>query len=136
VALGVGATGVHLGQDDLSPEAARKILGPKAVIGLSTHSVEQAQTANQLPVNYIAIGPVFETRSKRSEYQPLGPRGVGRVRRVVTKPLVAIGGITRGAGREVLDAGADGLAVISALLSAEDLESAAREMMKEWTSGK
>jgi thiamine-phosphate pyrophosphorylase len=133
VALTVGAAGVHLGQDDLSPEAARKILGPKAVIGLSTHSVEQAQEANVSPVDYIAIGPVFAPKSKRSEHQPLGPRGVRRVRQVVTKPLVAIGGITLGNGREVLDAGADSLAVISALMEANDMEAAAREMMERWT---
>jgi thiamine-phosphate pyrophosphorylase len=133
VALAVGASGVHLGQEDLSPSAARQILGPSRIIGLSTHSVEQAREAARLPIDYVAIGPVFATKSKKSAYRPLGPEGVRRARQVVTRPLVAIGGIGLANGREVLEAGADSLAVISALMEADDLETAARAMLEAWT---
>jgi thiamine-phosphate pyrophosphorylase len=132
VALTTGAAGVHLGQDDLSPHSARKILGPSAVIGYSTHSVAQARQADRLPIDYVAIGPVYATGTKPSEYLPLGPEGVARVREVVGKPLVAIGGITLANGGAVVEAGADALAVISALLNGPDLEDAARKMLESW----
>ena len=127
VALLSGARGVHVGQDDLSPGAARRLLGDDAIIGLSTHSIEQAERAAAAPVDYVAIGPVFETRTKQSAYTPLGIEGVSAVRRVVTKPLVAIGGIDLQRAPMLLDAGADGVAVISALRAGGDsLESTAR----------
>jgi thiamine-phosphate pyrophosphorylase len=117
IALAAGADGVHLGQDDLDPEAARALLGPAAVVGYSTHSVEQAVAAARLPVSYIAIGPVFQTASKAQPDPVVGLEGVRRVRAAVgAVPLVAIGGITRENARAVLDAGADTVAVISALL--------------------
>jgi thiamine-phosphate pyrophosphorylase len=129
IALLSAASGVHLGQEDLSPAAARRLLGRRALIGLSTHSVDEARQAEQEPVDYVAIGPVFETRSKASPFPPLGIEGVGRVRQVVKKPLVAIGGITRDNGRAVLEAGADSLAVLSALFAGPDLELTARELL-------
>jgi thiamine-phosphate pyrophosphorylase len=132
VALTSGAAGVHLGQDDLSPESARKVLGKRAIIGLSTHSVEQAMETDDMPVDYIAIGPAFPTRTKASQYRPLGPEGVRQVRQAVAKPLVAIGGITPDNGRSLIEAGADSLAVISALMEAPDLEAAARRMLETW----
>jgi thiamine-phosphate pyrophosphorylase len=127
VALLSGAHGVHLGQEDLSPGSARRLLGDGAVIGLSTHSKEGAERAAEAPVDYIAIGPVFETTTKQSAYTPLGIEGVAAVRRVVTKPLVAIGGIDLDRARGLLDAGVDGVAVISALRRGEgSLERTAR----------
>ena len=129
VALLVGADGVHLGQDDLSPEAAREILGPSAIIGLSTHDVDEARRAAMAPVDYLAIGPIFETSTKTSGRSTLGVEGARAVRAVVEKPLVAIGGITLETAPALLDAGIDGLAVISALKAAEDLESIAREWL-------
>jgi thiamine-phosphate pyrophosphorylase len=117
IALAAGADGVHLGQDDLGPEAARSLLGPQAVVGFSTHSVEQAAAAARLPVSYIAIGPVFATSSKANPDPSVGLEGVRRVRATVGPvPLVAIGGVTRENARAVLEAGADSVAVISALL--------------------
>jgi thiamine-phosphate pyrophosphorylase len=117
IALALGAHGVHLGQDDMPPEAARALLGEEAIIGFSTHNVEQALAASQLPVDYIAIGPVFATSSKDNPDPVVGLEGVRRVRDVVGRlPLVAIGGITRENARAVLEAGADSVAVISALL--------------------
>jgi thiamine-phosphate pyrophosphorylase len=118
VALAVGAHGVHLGQDDMPPEAARKLLGPKAVIGYSTHNIEQAIAATKLPIDYLAIGPIFTTTTKSDTAPVLGLEGLQTVRQAIgTFPLVAIGGITQANAREVIAAGADSVAVISALLS-------------------
>lgn len=122
IALALGADGVHLGQDDMPPAAARALLGKDAIIGFSTHSVEQVIEAGRAPVTYVAIGPVFATSSKERPDPVVGLEGVRRVRDALgrTMPLVAIGGITRENARSVLDAGADSVAVISAVLSAAD----------------
>ena len=117
VALGLGA-GVHLGQDDMPADAARRLLGPDAIIGYSTHNIEQAIAATRLPIDYLAIGPIFATTTKSDTAPVLGVEGLRRVREAIGAfPLVAIGGITRGNAREVIEAGADSVAVISALLS-------------------
>ena len=118
VTLAVGAHGVHLGQDDMPPEAARRLLGPDAVIGYSTHNIEQAIAATKLPIDYLAIGPIFATTSKSNTAPMLGLEGLRTVRQAIgTFPLVAIGGINDANAREVIEAGADSVAVISALLS-------------------
>ena len=118
VALAVGAHGVHLGQDDMPPEAARKLLGPNAVIGYSTHNLEQAIAATKLPINYLAIGPIFTTTTKSDTAPVLGLAGLRAVRQAIGAfPLVAIGGITAANARQVIEAGADSVAVITALLS-------------------
>ena len=118
VALAVGAAGVHLGQDDMPPEAARSLLGPNAVIGYSTHNIDQALAATKLPIDYLAIGPIFPTTSKSDTAPVLGLEGLRTVRRAIGAfPLVAIGGISHANSREVIEAGADSVAVISALLS-------------------
>ena len=117
VALAIGAHGVHLGQDDMPPEAARRLLGPDAIIGYSTHNLEQALAALKQPIDYIAIGPIFETSTKSDTFPVLGLEGLRAVRAVMRDlPLVAIGGITQANARDVIDAGADSVAVISALL--------------------
>lgn len=119
IALAVGADGVHLGQDDLTPEAARALLGPAAVVGFSTHSVEQArEAARRGGASYIAVGPVFATSTKENPEPVVGLDGLRRVRAAVGHtPLVAIGGITLETARAALDAGADAVAVIGALVS-------------------
>ena len=119
IALAAGADGVHLGQDDLTPEAARRLLGRAAIIGYSTHNVEQVRAAAAMPVDYVAIGPVFDTASKERPDPVVGLDGVRGARAAVgpAVPLVAIGGITRHNARAVIDAGADCVAVIGALLS-------------------
>jgi thiamine-phosphate pyrophosphorylase len=118
IALILKADGVHLGQNDLPPEKARKILGRDALIGLSTHSVGQALEAIKLPVDYIAVGPVFQTPTKENPDEVVGLEGVRQVRAAIGSfPLVAIGGIGFGNYRDVLAAGADSVAVISGLLS-------------------
>ena len=108
--------GVHVGQDDLSPESVRSIIGPGRWLGVSTHNPEQMQQAGQTSADYLAIGPVFSTSSKDRPDPVVGLEGVRRARQLTRKPLVAIGGITRGNAASVIDAGADSVAVISDLL--------------------
>ena len=122
VALAVGADGVHLGQDDMTPEAARALLGEGKIVGFSTHNVEQAIEAARLPVDYIALGPVFDTSSKENPDPVVGLEGVRRVRGAVGGGvrLVAIGGITAEGAPSVLAAGADSVAVIGALVNTTD----------------
>ncbi len=118
IALAAGVDGVHLGQDDLSPKDARTILGNNAIIGLSTHSVEQALKALNEPIDYIAIGPIFATSSKIDTSPVVGIEGLCSVRNAIGDfPLVAIGGIKAGNLNDVLSAGADSAALISALFS-------------------
>lgn len=115
--LAAGFDGVHLGQDDLSPAAAREIFqkaGKQELwIGFSTHNPEQVRQANLMPVDYIAIGPVFATSSKDNPDPIVGLDGVRQARQLTSKPLVAIGGITRQNCKLVMEAGADSVAVIS-----------------------
>jgi thiamine-phosphate pyrophosphorylase len=121
IALALKADGVHLGQDDLPPEHARKILGKKAIIGFSTHNLEQAVRAARLPIDYLAIGPVFVTRTKENPESVVGIEDVKKVREAVGDfPLVAIGGITFENFRKVLQMGADSVAVVSNLMSEAD----------------
>jgi len=121
IALASKADGVHLGQDDLPPEYARKILGEKAIIGFSTHNLEQAVRAARLPIDYLAIGPVFATRTKENPENVVGMEGIKNAREAVGDfPLVAIGGITLENFREVLQSGADSVAVVSNLMSDAD----------------
>ena len=116
IALAVGAAGVHLGQDDLAPDVARRLLGNDAVIGYSTHSVAQAMEAARLPIDYLAIGPIFGTSTKENPDPVVGLEGLRAVRSAIPNlPLVAIGGITPANTSEVLHAGADSAAMISGL---------------------
>ncbi len=116
IASAVKADGVHLGQDDLPPIYARKILGENAIIGFSTHTVKQAVEAIKLPVDYIAIGPIFATKTKENPDETVGIKGLNDVKKAITDfPLVAIGGITSENADEVLQF-ADSIALISAIL--------------------
>ncbi len=108
--------GVHVGQDDLSPESVRKIIGPDRWLGVSTHNPEQLAQADLTSADYVAIGPVFATSSKENPDPVVGLDGVRRARSLTRKPLVAIGGITRANAASVIEAGADSVAVISDLL--------------------
>jgi thiamine-phosphate pyrophosphorylase len=109
--------GVHVGQDDLSPESVRAIIGLERWLGVSTHNPEQMVEADRTSADYVAIGPVFSTSSKEKPDPVVGLEGVRRARDLTRKPLVAIGGITRENARSVIDAGADSVAVIGALLA-------------------
>lgn len=118
IALALKADGVHLGQTDLPPEQARKILGEKVIIGFSTHTPEQAAEAFKLPIDYLAIGPLFATATKKNPENTVGIEGVKNARENVGDfPIVAIGGITLENYRQVLEAGANSAAVISDLFS-------------------
>ena len=108
--------GVHVGQEDLSPESVCKIIGPERWLGVSTHNPEQLNEADRTPADYLAIGPVFATSSKERPDPVVGLEGVSRARQLTRKPLVAIGGITRANAASVIEAGADSVAVISDLL--------------------
>jgi thiamine-phosphate pyrophosphorylase len=116
IALAVGAAGAHVGQDDISPEAARQILGPEAIIGFSTHNVDQAVAAASLDIDYLAVGPIFNTRSKESPDPVVGLEQLSSIsNRVGDLPVVAIGGITQAKLPSVLKAGATACALISDL---------------------
>ncbi|MCC7185510.1 MAG: thiamine phosphate synthase [Acidobacteria bacterium] len=119
IAAMCGADGVHVGQDDLSPGEVRRLIGATAIVGLSTHTDTQVADAVAQPVSYIAIGPVFGTRTKNTGYDAVGLAQVRRaadVAHAAGVPLVAIGGITADRAHEVLAAGADSVAVISDLV--------------------
>jgi thiamine-phosphate pyrophosphorylase len=129
------ADGVHLGQEDLEPADARRILGGGAVIGLSTHSADQVRAAAREPVDYIAVGPIFGTSTKDTGYRSVGTALVAEAVAILresgaVKPIVAIGGITLDRASEVIAAGATSVAVISDLVSAKDPESRVREYLE------
>jgi thiamine-phosphate pyrophosphorylase len=114
--VAAGYAGVHLGQDDLSPEGARNVIGESLWLGVSTHNPQQVTEAGESSADYVAIGPVFATESKRNPDPVIHLEGVRQARALTPKPLVAIGGITRANCRSVIEAGADSVAVISDLL--------------------
>jgi|SRR5580704_10980929 thiamine-phosphate pyrophosphorylase len=114
--LAVGFDGVHIGQDDLSPAGARKVIGERLWLGVSTHNSEQVTEADKTSADYLAIGPVFSTFSKANPDAVIGLEGVRSARALTQKPLVAIGGINRANCRAVIEAGADSVAVISDLM--------------------
>ena len=122
VALLTGADGVHLGQDDLSVRAARRLLGRRAVIGLSTHTRAEVELARREPADYLAFGPVFDTATKADAAPVVSLSGVREAREVYRGPLIAIGGISRPRVRSVFAAGADAAAVISAVSGASPRE--------------
>ncbi len=117
IALAMDADGVHLGQLDMPVHAARRLLGERSIIGLSTHNIEQARQALTLPIDYLAFGPIYPTRTKENPDPIAGPKQLGEVKSMAgSVPVVAIGGIDESRIRDVLRAGADSLAIISTLL--------------------
>ena len=124
LALAADADGVHLGQDDLPPKAARALLGAGKVLGVSTHSIEQALWAAEQGADYLGIGPIFATGTKATGYEPVGCDTIRQLRARIDLPLVAIGGITLSNVGEVIAAGAAGVAVISAIIGADDITAA------------
>jgi thiamine-phosphate pyrophosphorylase len=117
ICIAADFAGVHVGQDDLSPDGARTVIGPGGILGVSTHNLEQLREADAGPADYIAFGPVFKTSSKQKPDPLVGLDGIRAARAATKKPLVAIGGITRANARSVIDAGADSVAVIAELLT-------------------
>jgi thiamine-phosphate pyrophosphorylase len=129
VARAVDADGVHVGQEDLPVELARRVVGDGKWVGCSTHNPEQVRLADKSAADYIGFGPIFATRSKERPDPVVGLAGLREARRLTDKPIVAIGGITRANARAVFEAGADSVAVIQDLLQAEDIAARAREFL-------
>lgn len=136
VALSVGADGVHLGQQDTALAEARRLAPPPWIIGISAESVEDAIRAEKEGADYIGVSPVFATPTKTDTATPLGLEGLRAIRAAVRLPLVAIGGISKQNAGEVIRAGADGLAVVSAIVSAEFPRVAAMALRREIDAGK
>jgi thiamine-phosphate pyrophosphorylase len=128
LALAVGADGVHLGQEDLPPRLARPLLRAGMILGVSTHSIEQARRAQADGADYVAVGAMFATRTK-PDFELVGPALVRAVRGEIRVPLVGIGGISADNVAEVIRAGADGVAVISAVCAAADPAAASRRFL-------
>jgi thiamine-phosphate pyrophosphorylase len=129
LAVAVGADGVHLGQDDLPARLARPLLRPGMILGISTHNVDQARTAQADGADYVAVGSMFATRSK-AEFELVGPELIRKLRGEIRVPLIGIGGITHDNVQQVVRAGADGVAVISAVVAAEDPRAAAARFVE------
>jgi len=128
LAVAAGFDGLHVGQEDLSPESARRVIGEQLWLGVSTHNPDQIRDADRTSATYVAIGPVFATASKANPDPAVGLEGVRKARALTRKPLVAIGGITRANCRSVIDAGADSVAVISDLF--QDPRKSAEEFLR------
>jgi thiamine-phosphate pyrophosphorylase len=124
--------GLHIGQEDLAPRDARKLIGPDALLGFSSHNLEQLSAAGGEPVDYVALGPVYPTSSKHNPDPVVGVDEVRRLRPLIDKPLVAIGGITRANAAGAFNAGADSVAVISDLVPQCPTARSLRERMEEW----
>jgi thiamine-phosphate pyrophosphorylase len=130
LAVLAGWDGVHMGQEDLSPANARRIVGVERWVGVSTHTEEQVRLAASSCADYVAVGPVFATGTKLDAEPVIGLAGVALARMLTKKPIVAIGGVTRANARSVIDAGADSVAVISALIAdGESVEKVARDFL-------
>ena len=129
-ALAVRADGVHLGPDDMPVSAARRILGPTAIIGASVSTVDEAVEAEAEGASYLGVGCMYTTQSKADAGEPLGPERLREIRAAVNIPIVAIGGITGENIPELIAAGADGVAVITAITRAKNMKSATRELLK------
>ena len=125
-------SGLHLGQDDLPPQDARQLLPHPSIIGFSTHNEQQLRDADREPVDYLAIGPIFQTTSKENPDATVGVDRLRSLRAITKKPLVAIGGITRETAPLVLQAGADSVAIIGDLFPEPCTQATLRSRAKEW----
>jgi thiamine-phosphate pyrophosphorylase len=130
VALELDAEGLHIGQQDLSPPEARRLIGPHRILGMSAETVEQALQAEHSGADYLGVGDVYGTRSKPDAGNPIGLDGLAAIARAVTLPIVAIGGITLDNTAAIIRSGADGVSVISAVMAAPDPEAAARHLRR------
>jgi thiamine-phosphate pyrophosphorylase len=128
IALAAGAAGCHVGQTDLPAEAARALLGPAAILGASLDAIEQARAADPEYLDYVAFGPFAATATKGDAGAPIGAAGLAAVRELTALPLVAIGGVNEGNLGDAIRAGADGIAVVSAIMAAPDPKVAARDL--------
>ncbi len=129
LALAVGADGVHVGQQDLPPDVVKKLVGDSMYIGYSINSVDQIREVDHLPIDYIGFGSIYETTTKKN-YKLVGLEGLKQAVKITNKPIVAIGGITHYRVQEVLQAGATGVAVVSAILGFEDVKKATESLVQ------
>jgi thiamine-phosphate pyrophosphorylase len=130
VALAVDADGLHVGQSDMPVAEARRLLGPDKIVGLSITEPEQARAADAAAADYLGVGPIYQQQTKDDASPPLGIDGLREIRRLTQKPIVAIGGLTPDNSAPLLAAGADGFAVVSAIVAADDPEAAARRFAR------
>jgi len=136
IALAVGADGLHIGQSDMPYEIARKLMGADAIIGLSVENVQDAIEAEELDVDYLGLSPIFSTPTKTDIKHELGLEGIRKIKEISRHKLVAIGGINLSNTKAIIAAGADGIAVVSAICSADDPKKAAEELLEEVVAGK
>jgi thiamine-phosphate pyrophosphorylase len=135
IALACGAEGVHIGQEDMPYEIVRKLMGQKAIIGLSVETWEDVKASQKMDVNYIGVSPVFSTPTKTDTKGAWGLDGLAKIKAFSRHPLVAIGGINESNVREVVKAGADCIAVVSAICASPDSEAAARRIYEMINNG-
>lgn len=136
VTLAAAADGLHLGQDDLAPAEARAALGPDKILGVSAGDAEEAAIADPALVDYVGVGPVYPTGSKADAGEAIGLTGLTAMRRLLSLPMVAIGGIQADRAAEVMACGVEGVAVVSAICAAADPEAAARALRRKIDSGR
>jgi thiamine-phosphate pyrophosphorylase len=122
IALYVEADGVHLGSDDLPYSTARRLLGDKKIIGMTVHNLEEALEAQRLGADYLGVSPIFSTNTKSDAGKPVGAGLIKEIKKQVSLPIIAIGGITLGNASRVMQAGADGLCAISAVITKQDVK--------------
>lgn len=130
VALAVGADGVHIGQEDIPYETARLLLGMNKIIGLTVHNLEEAIEAEKLGVNYIGLAPIFKTDTKEDAREPIGTKMIETVRKSVSLPIVAVGGINKHNVKDVIDSGADSVVSIYAVLNSDNVYNEVSEFVK------
>jgi thiamine-phosphate pyrophosphorylase len=128
LALALDADGIHVGQDDLPADLARQLVGSDRIVGVSTATVEEARIARDMGADYLGVGAIYGTATKSDAGAPIGPAAIGAIKAAVNLPVVGIGGIGPANAAEVIAAGADGVAVVSAVVSAADPEAAARAL--------
>ena len=136
IAVAADADGAHVGQDDMAPTQARRLLGPERILGVSVSNADEIATADPAVADYAGVGTVFPTTTKDKLAAPLGVDGFAHLRARLPLPVVAIGGIAEGNAADVVAAGADGIAVVSAVCAAADPEDACRRLSREIASGR
>lgn len=136
IALAVGAEGLHIGQSDMPYDIARKLMGPNAIIGLSVENVQDALDAEKMDLDYLGLSPIYSTPTKTDIHHELGLEGIQEIRKISRHPLVAIGGININNTAEIIAAGSDGIAVVSAICSANDPTLASQKLLEQVKLGK
>lgn len=134
LALVLDADGIHVGQDDLPADLARQLVGPDRIVGVSTATVEEARIARDMGADYLGVGAIYGTATKSDAGAPIGPAAIGAIKAAVNLPIVGIGGIGPRNAAEVIAAGAAGVAVVSAIVAADDPEAAARSLKETVTA--